>query len=224
MLGADDEIRRRAGGGWAGLAQSRFRRRAEDSWKRNAFQVADRVAKLAANVGAQVIVVSGEVHVVHHLRARLAGRVTAPVRHVPGSRAAERPPAAQREALRSVLREVAADQTQQLLDLVHRHDDGEAAVQGRHDTVAALAAGRVDILLVDPTLATDPVRFGADATALVDSPDPAHSYGWPSDVAPLAHAAVRSALLAGARVRVLPPGRSDGPREGIGALCRYRVS
>ena len=37
----------------------------------------------------------------------------------------------------------------------------------------------------------------------------------------LVDCAVRTALLAGARVRIVPAGTTGAPLEGIGAICRY---
>jgi hypothetical protein len=39
---------------------------------------------------------------------------------------------------------------------------------------------------------------------------------------PLVDVAVRSALLTGAQVRMIPPDADFGPTQGVGGICRYR--
>lgn len=223
VVGVDDEIRHTAPGGWASLSQSRLQRRAEDSWKHNAYQVADRVVALAAEVGAQAIIVAGEPHVVHYFRERLPEPVDALVRPVSGSRSAQRPLQLQRAKVRAALKEVEQAQSAGLLADLREGDGEDVAVQGAEDTLAALAAGRVAVLLVDPAVAVARTWFGAEPTTVFATRPEASPDAQPVDSAPLAHVAVRSALMSGAQVRVLPPGTVDGPAGGIGALCRFRL-
>jgi hypothetical protein len=94
------------------------------------------------------------------------------------------------------------------------------AVEGAHDTLAALAAGRVATLLVKGDdgreawfnhAPTDVAPADEDAPV---SPDARRG--------PLVDVAVRTALLTGAQVRVIPPDAEYGPSQGVGGICRYR--
>jgi len=69
VAGPDDEIERKHGpGGWS---QPSYQRRVEDSWRHNAAHVAEEVARCADSVGAQVLVLSGDVRAVQLLSERL---------------------------------------------------------------------------------------------------------------------------------------------------------
>ena len=219
VMGHDDEIERNAPGGWA---QPRYQRRAEDSWRHNARQVADAALAAVADVGAQVLVLSGDVRAVQLLKERLPDDPILQVRQLSGSRSADGSQADRDDRLAHVLRDAAAAQTRHVLELFRsRLDPRGHAVQGIDDTVGALTAGRVAILLVGADLPDRQVWFGAAATELYTtqgaalSPRPVHSGA-------LVDVAVRSALLSGARVRIVPPDPADGLLDGLGALCRFR--
>jgi hypothetical protein len=100
------------------------------------------------------------------------------------------------------------------------------AVEGAGPTLAALAEGRVRVLLL--AMDTDPARtawFGPDVTEVAADRQTLQRAGVNPQQGPLADVAIRAALLTGAHVRTLPsPGPPEAPREGIGALCRYARS
>jgi hypothetical protein len=222
VVGTDDEIERNAPGGRSGLSQSRYQRRAEDSWKHNAAQVADAVIACAAKVGAQALVLSGDVRAVQLLEHRLPEEPALFVRHISGSRSADGSQAARGARLSDALHDVAQAQTQHLIQVFEAYlDPAGHAVQGVEATVHALAADRVATLLIAADVPDREVWFGADGTAVWPHEGSAALADGPVRAGRLVDVAVRSALLTGARVRVIPPDTPGTPADGIGALCRY---
>ena len=224
MEGLDDEIERNAPGGWS---QPRYQRRAEDSWRHNAARVADEVGKSLAAVGAQVLILAGDVRAVQLLTADLPITRGTFVYRVAGSRANDGSQDHRQDQIDEVLRDAARIQTRRLLDLFQEQlNPGGLSVTGSADTIAALTAGRVDTLLISDTTpagAEVEVWFAAtheiytDGAAALTSPGPVR-------IGPLGDVAIRSALLSGARVRVIEHDIPGAPDEGIGGLCRFRES
>jgi peptide subunit release factor 1 (eRF1) len=221
IVGPDDDIRHNAPGGWAGLSQSRFEHRAQDSWQHNARRVAERVEGYVAQVDAQAVIIGGEAHVAGLVVDALRVPEGVLVEHLDASRAADRDRAEHARRLHDALESVAERQTRRLLDAFVEDLGTDRAVQGLHDTVSALAAGRVSTLLVEPVAANDRVWFSSGATEVYPGRDQANQSMKPIDSGPLALVAVRAALLSGARVRILSPGSAPTPADGVGALCRF---
>ena len=221
VVGSDDVIEQNAPGGWASLSQSRFQRRAVDSWQHNAREVARRVRLLAEAVHAQTIVIAGDDPAVKLFLDRLAVEPGTLIQHVAGSRTAMGSPHDQQEWLAHALRDVAATQSERLMAAFHEHlGDHGRAVEGVRDSMAALAVGRVAVLFIVAPALRRPIWFGERATDVFAEHDEAVLAGVPVRRARLADAAVRSALRSGGRVRLVPPGVGS-PAEGIGALCRF---
>jgi Bacterial archaeo-eukaryotic release factor family 2 len=221
VTGPDDEIERNAPGGWS---QPRYQRRAEDSWKHNAKRVAEKVVARVGELGAQVLVTSGDVRAVQLLTAALPADPALVIGHISGSRALDGSQPDRASALSRVLREAAQTQTRLLLDQFHAHlEPGGLAVDGRTATIEALAGGRVAMLLVvDPPPGSErPVWFGPGATDVFVDGDAAGLSGRPVHAGRLDDVAVRAALLSHARARVIPAETSGAPTAGIGAICRY---
>ena len=223
VVGPDDEIERKRGpGGWS---QPSYQRRVEDSWRHNAASVAQQVVTRAAAVDAQVLVLSGDVRAVQLLSERLPNDPALLVRHISGSRAADGSQAGRDSRVEQVLREAAAGQTARLLEELHKQlAPGGLAVEGVADTVDALARGRVATLLVQDTPTDSRTAwFGAGPTDVYPDREAAVVSDAPVRSGRLIDIAVRSALLSGAHVRVIPRGTPGQPADGIGALCRYRT-
>ena len=224
VQGPDDEIERTHPGGF--LVQRRMERRAEDSWKHNAGAVAERVVAALAQVDARLLVVSGDGRAVQLLLERLPERVvrTVEVRQVHGSRSADGSQHARPALAAAAALESAAHQLDRLLWLFdEERAPGGLAVEGEDLTLDALAAGRVGTLLVVRQVVDDPrlAWFGHAAGDVAAMSRPTPDWDTPRR-GPLLDVAVRSALLAGAEVRVLPGGSDRGPAEGLGGLCRFR--
>ena len=217
--GDHDVVNRVRAGGWS---HRRIQQRTEDSWERNAEQTADEVAAMARRVDARVILVAGERHSTSVVLERLPD--DPPVHLLDGGRAAGGDD--DRLATEIVHRtgDVAARETRAALaafgGAAGRHDH---AVEGADDTVAALAQGRVALLLVDD----DP----SDARRAWIGPRPAEVGATPGDLegmgveeprqARLVDACIRAAVGTGAVVRVVPGAAEHAPDRGIGAVLRW---
>jgi hypothetical protein len=221
VVGPDDEIRPTASAGRAGLLQSRYENRAYDSWQHNARRVAERIDEYAARVDAQAVIICGEERVAGLVGDALHLPHDVLVEYLDGSRAAGHDRTVQARRIRGALDRVAERQTSQLLATFAEDLGTGRAVQGAGDTVSALAAGRVAILLVDPATAVGSVWFGTGGTELYSDDDQVLLAPGPVESGPLVSVAIRAALLSGAQVRMLPPGTAPTLLDGIGALCRF---
>jgi release factor family 2 len=220
VAGPDDEIERNAPGGWS---QPRYQRRAEDSWKHNAKRVAAEAAARIAELGAQVLVISGDVRAVQLLSDMLPSDPGLLIGHLTGSRALDGSQAGRADAVTRVLHDAAFAQTRQLLDRFRAHlDPGGLAVDGAAATLAALASGRVATLLVaDPPEDAARAWFGPDVTDIYPNHRAAAASDRPVRRGRLADVAIRAAVLSDAQVRIVPADMACAPADGIGAICRY---
>ncbi|MBS2966761.1 hypothetical protein KGA66_27240 [Actinocrinis puniceicyclus] len=217
--GPDDEIERNAPGG---TAQMRYQHRAEDSWQHNGAHVAEAIADELDRSGASLLLIAGDVRAVQFLERYLPTRVRRQVRitHVPGTRGERR--YQQEHVARAVREAVDAETGRMIAAVAEGLGRAGTAVDGTQATADALAEGRVSTLLVtDDPGDRRTLWIGPGAGDLAAQPGPLTA-AWPwSFQAPLTDAAIRSALLADADVRVLTPGRAGAPAQGIGALCRF---
>lgn len=230
VKGPDDEIERNAPGGWEGLTQGRYQRRAEDSWKHNAGAVAAHALAALEQVGARVLVVSGDVRAVQLFKDSLPERVhrTVAVEQIKGSRHVDGSERTRAEQVAELVRAHARRELDALWERFgEQRGPGGLAVEGAAATLNALAEGRVGTLLVRAS-AEDGRRawYGARPTEVhlaAQVPTEPHPETWTeAHRGPMVDVAVRTALLTGADVRIVPEDAADGLLEGIGALCRFR--
>lgn len=219
VVGPDDEIEHNAPGGWS---QPRYHRRAVDSWHHNAGAVAAAAVRAVEQVDAGLLLLGGDVraaqlfreHLPNGLRARLS------LREIPGGRSADGSWAVRQSAIAEEVRRYADGVASGDLDrAVAGRGPGGTAVEGVEPTLAALAAGQVQTLLVadDPT--DTRIAWFGDTTLCLDTdgvPTADRLRG-----APLVDVAVRAALLTDARIQVIEPAAAGALAEGIGALCRF---
>lgn len=183
-------------GGWS---QRRFQQRAENTWERNGNDVADAVAALAQRVDAQLVAVAGDVRAQGFVLDALPSDVSErAVKIDAGS-----PDGIADEVVRLLSDRVASDVVS-LAGRLRTELANERATVGTDATLAALAEGRVDTLLVHDDGSAEP-------TVRSDQGSP--------DGARVVDAAIAAALHTDATVVVVPAlAVLEGP---IAALLRW---
>jgi hypothetical protein len=144
--GEQQPLRKISPGDWS---QNRWQRRAEATWDRNARGAAERVVALASRVGAELVVVGGDVRAVALLREHLPvpwNELVAEVDTRDGDDAAD----AERfeKAARQAAQRLVDERHQQLAERFEQVRGTGYTVEGFPETVSALAEGRVDVLLL----------------------------------------------------------------------------
>ena len=217
--GDHDVINRVRAGGWS---HRRIQQRTEDSWERNAQQVAEEVTTMAQRVDAQVVLVAGDPRSVSVLVDALPD--DPPVRQLPGGRAAGGDDDQLASDIVHLTADVAARQTRAAMEAfggaVAQRDH---AVEGPDETVAALAEGRVALLLVDDDPDDDRTAWigpGAAEVGATGEDLEAMGVEEPRE-ARLVDACIRAAVGTGAIVRVVPGTAASSPERGVGALLRW---
>jgi Bacterial archaeo-eukaryotic release factor family 2 len=223
VTGPDDEIERNAPGGWA---QGRYQHRAEDSWEHNSAAVADVLARLLRRFEARLLLLAGDVRALQYLEEHLPNwvRTGVTVRRVTGGRSEDGSAALRAEQLTEQTLGIAAERLEALLREFADHlGTGGAAVEGADETLAALAAGRVGVLLLSAGTPEDQQRvwFGPGPTEVALRPDLLQQAGRPAHEAALTDVAIRAALLTDAEVRIVPAGQRPSFSDGVAALCRF---
>lgn len=221
--GPDDEIERNAPGGWEGLTQGRYQRRAEDSWAHNAGAVAEAVVSALRSSEAKILLVGGDVRAEQLLKEKLPASALrgVVVKHLSVTRRPDGSEKNRAALVETAVREAVHEQTAGLWDrfLEERSPHG-LAVEGAHETLAALSGGRVATLFVTTEPAAGKAWFGPAATDVVPVGE---GLPVPHDARKgrLVDVAVRAAVLTGAEVRVIPPASGYWPMEGVAGICRF---
>jgi len=222
VRGRDDEVERNAPGGWS---QGRYQHRAEDSWEHNAAQVADILARTLRRFDAHLLLLAGDIRALQYLDEHLPiwVRHGVTVRRISGGRSENESSERHEEEIRIEARLAADEETAALLaELDEGRGRAGQAVEGARETLRALAAARVRILLIDADPAPERAAwFGPGSTDVAERAEYLIEAGVPAERGPLVDVATRAALLTGAGVWMLPPGHAGGPAGGIGALCRF---
>jgi hypothetical protein len=222
--GADPELRKSSPGGWS---QRRYQNRAENLWEQNAKAVADQVASLVGETGARLVVVTGDVRALQLLREHLPQPVLDIVREVDGGRG----PGSVDAGLDQIADEVvkltatvpAEDTVEFLRQFKQEKGQHDLAAEGVAATLGALAAARVDTLLVHDDPDDDRTAwFGPEPGMVADTEaalaELGAGVGLPQE-ARLVDVAIRAAFASGAAVRMIPSVRSV--KDGIGAILRF---
>jgi hypothetical protein len=214
-------IRKVKPGGWS---QLHHQHAAEETWQRNADEVAAAAAALADEIGAEVLVVGGDVRAVQLLVERLPARWRdRVVRTDAGSRAT----GADNEPLDDVtiraVAEVADRHTRDALErFMIQYGNDAAAGTGMAAVVAGLQREQVDtVLIVDDPSATGELWIGPEPNQLAETAEDLHAMGVSTPQRTRADAALlRAMAMTGARLVLVGPGEAplDG---GVGAVLRY---
>lgn len=208
-------------GGWS---QARYQRAVEETWRRNAGDVAAAAAQLAEHVGAEVIVVGGDVHAVQDLIGKLPKRWRDHVvRTGAGSLGAGADETALDDATIQAIAETANRRTRDVLDRFRVQQGDGSASTGLTDVVARLQRGQADtVLLVNDESSTDRLWIDPDDPTVIAVDDQTlREAGVKDPLRVRADAAlVRAIAGTGAQLILLAPGEVT-LEHGIGAVLRY---
>jgi peptide subunit release factor 1 (eRF1) len=217
--GEDPVLRKSNPGGWS---QRRYQNRAENQWEQNAKEVADHVAALADETGARLIVVAGDVRALQLLTEHLPERTAELLREVNGSRG---PGSGRDDIAEDVVKlaatVVAEDTVEILRQFKQERGQGDLAVEGTKATIEALAAARVDTLLIHDDPDDDRTAwFGPEPGMVGQSKETVTGLGATGpQQGRLVDVAIRAAFTGAAAVRIVPSAGSV--KEGIGAILRF---
>ncbi|MEV6844437.1 Vms1/Ankzf1 family peptidyl-tRNA hydrolase [Actinoplanes sp. NPDC051411] len=208
-------------GGWS---HRRYLQAVEESWKRNAGDVASAAVDLAEAVGAEVIVVGGDVRAVHDFAGKLPKRwQERMVETDAGSRHAGADEAALDDVTIQAIADVADRQTREILDRYRAQQGDGTAARGLTDVVTRLQRGQVDtVLLVDDPSSTDTLWIAPDDPTLISVDDHPLREAGVSDPQKVRADAALVRAIAGTGANLVLIGPEEEPLEhGIGAVLRY---
>jgi hypothetical protein len=214
-------VQRSAPGGWS---QRRFQQRAENQWEDNAREVAEEIAAVADDVGAELIVLAGDVRAKQFLTKHLPATWADRVREVDGGRDDWSLESITDESVR-LEASVAAELTVAVLDRFGDAQGNGLATTDVDETLAALNERRVDTLLVVDDSETidepesDAAAVGTDDPAMISTDESeVTATGQEAEEAPLADAAIHAALSGGSTVRIVP---AHAVPARLGAILRF---
>jgi hypothetical protein len=195
--GDTEHIHRGHPGGWS---QRRFQQRAENTWERNADDVAEVIVDLDGRIDAALVFVAGDVRARHLVRDALPDRVRdRTVLIEAGS-----PEGIAEEVVRQ-LADHAARHVRELAEQVRNRVGTASASTDLDDVMSSFEAGRVEHLLVHDDGSDDVVTS-------------AHTGGFPAGTR-MVDAAIGAALRSDADITVVPNlALLDGP---VAALYRW---
>lgn len=217
--GEDPVLRKSHPGGWS---QRRYQTRAENQWEHNAKEVADRVAALADATGARLVVVAGDVRALQFLGEHLPARTLALLKEIDGSRA---PGTGLDEIADDIVKLVATvvaeDSVEFLRQFKQERGQRDLAAEGEKASIGALAAARVDTLLIHDDPDDDRTAwFGPEPGMVAQTMKKLAKFGVPKpQEGRLVDVAIRAAFTTGAAVRIVPSVGSV--KQGIGAILRF---
>ena len=217
--GDDPNLRKSSPGGWS---QRRYQNRAENLWEQNAKAVADQVASLVDETGARLVVVAGDVRALQLLREHLPDRIAGLLREVDGSRAAGSGlDEIADDVVKLAATVVAEDTVEFLRQFKEERGQRDLAAEGAKATIEALAAARVDTLLIHDDPDDDRTAwFGPEPGMVAQSKKTLADMGVEApQKARLVDVAIRAAFSTGAAVRIVPSAGSV--KQGIGAILRF---
>ncbi len=212
-------IRKPNRGGWS---QDHLQRAAENTWQHNAKEVARQVDKHAVSIGAEMIIVAGDVRATQLLVDQLPERWRdSVIQTEAGSRARGADLSAVEEVSRQAIAEYVARRKSGVIDRF-RQGGGESAALGQRAAVAAFDRHQVDTLLLDPDdIAKTELWVGSDPSQLATSEEELEQLtSGQSQRVHAEDALIRAAAYTDAELVLVSPDdvHLDG---GVGALLRY---
>ncbi|MFE9203145.1 Vms1/Ankzf1 family peptidyl-tRNA hydrolase [Micromonospora sp. NPDC006431] len=212
------QLRRVNPGGWS---QSRYQRAAMEAWHHNAGDAAAATADLADRVGADVVVVAGDVRATGMIAAQLPERwQDVLVRTDAGSRARGADPMLMDDVTVQTIAEVADQRISVALDRFGTQEDVGAGLAA---VVSALQRNQVDtMLIVDDPSATGELWVGPEPTEIATDPQQLAAMSVADPQRVRADAALLRALVGtDADLTVLAPEEAPELTDGVGAVLRY---
>jgi ribosomal protein L7Ae-like RNA K-turn-binding protein len=206
-------------GGWA---HNTYMHTAENQWEENAGRVADHISALVTEVGAQFVLVAGDVRA----RQLIADKVSKEVADVlvsmeEGGRAAgaDRAPVARRAA--QLVAEHEAHEEARAVEQVESAAAHGLAVTGTAAVVEALRKAQVETLVLADQMDDEQLFVGSEPLLIgVDAGDMA-ALGVPdAEQVPAERALLRAAVGSGAAVVVVPRAAMPGTVP-VAAVLRY---
>ncbi|MFG1884728.1 Vms1/Ankzf1 family peptidyl-tRNA hydrolase [Micromonospora sp. NPDC049102] len=211
-------LRRVQPGGWS---QSRYQRAAMEAWHQNAGDVTAATVELADRVGADVVVVAGDVRATGMIAAQMPERwQDLVVRTDAGSRAGGADQTMLDDLTVQTIAEVADQRITAALDRFGVQEDVGAGLDA---VVSALQRNQVDtMLIVDDPSANGELWIGPEPTEIAVDPAQlsAMSVGDPQRVRADA-ALVRALVGTDAALTVLGADEAPQLTDGVGAVLRY---
>ncbi|MFG1954983.1 Vms1/Ankzf1 family peptidyl-tRNA hydrolase [Micromonospora sp. NPDC048830] len=214
----DFQLRRVNPGGWS---QSRYQRAAMEAWHHNAGDTVAATVELAEKVGAEVLVVAGDVRATGMIAAQLPERwQDMVVRTDAGSRAGGADPMRMDDVTVQTIAEVADQRISTALDRFGMQEDVGAGLDA---VVSALRRNQVDtMLLVDDPSSTEQLWIGPEPTHIATDPAQLSAMSVPDPHRVRADAALVRALVGThAELAVLGPDEAPDLTDGVGAVLRY---
>ncbi|WP_405093986.1 Vms1/Ankzf1 family peptidyl-tRNA hydrolase [Micromonospora sp. NBC_01392] len=212
------QVRRVQPGGWS---QSRYQRAAMEAWHHNAGDAAAATAELADRVGADVVVVAGDIRATGMIAAQLPERwQDVLVRTDAGSRAGGAEDTLMDDLTVQTVAEVADRRIAAALDRFGVQEDVGAGLDA---VVAALQRNQVDtMLIVDDASADGELWVGPEPTEIATDPAQLADMSVADPQKVRADAALLRALIGtDAEVTVLAPEEAPELTDGVGAVLRY---
>lgn len=217
--GEDNFITKVHAGGWS---HASYQRTAENAWEQTAHDVAVALERVVAATDARTVMLAADVRMEELLRKSVASSVHDKFRAVSGGRGDDGSAQHRLEDIERWLRTAAAEDTRAVLEAFDAQFGqlDALAVAGAGDTFAALRAAQVDVLLVNDGIDHEPpAYFDAGDPMAVGLSEAEVRGGAGARIARRCDVAIRTALLTGAGVRVVP--RGNKLTDGLGALLRW---
>ncbi len=219
--GTHDVLHKVPAGGWS---HRRLQARAQDSWDRNAAEVAVEVNRVVAEVAPAAVLVDGDPYAVSAMVRGLDGATAELVTEISsGGRAQGIDEDARNAAIAAALDRRARIDRQALWE---QFADAEAkqlaAAQGLSDVTTALRKGQVAVLFLHQGIpVTEPVWSGTEPLQIGTERADLSSLGIEDATRMRADAVLtRAALASGANVVMLDED-DPAPTDGLGALLRW---
>lgn len=212
------QLRRVNPGGWS---QSRYQRAAMEAWHHNAGDVTAATVELAEKVGAEVVVVAGDVRATGMIAAQMPERwQDAVVRTDAGSRAGGADQTLLDDLTVQTIAEVADQRITAALDRFGMQEDVGAGLDA---VVSALQRNQVEnMLIVDDPSATGELWIGPEPTEIATDPRQLSAMSVTDPAKVRADAALVRALVGtDAELTVLGPDEAPELTDGVGAVLRY---